>query len=360
MSGRAGKVRKKRVSRSARAGVVFPVSRIYRYLKVLLLKKRIAIGAPVYLSAVLEYLCAEVLELAGNAARDNKRRTITPRHVLLAIANDDELHKLLKGVTISQGGVLPHIKEELLYTKNKLKVISKAMSTPSAKQADKAESPPTSSKKATKPSKAPAPQKQQRSSKAVSTTVASGITVLSEKTLVQGQKLTVIQGNIAEMTVDAVVHPTNSSFSLSGQCGTALQAAGGASFEQEVSDLAKKSSIPVAEAAISGAGDQLPCRHVIHVHSPSWTATDGVANLEKAVKSCLTLAENTGLKTVAFPSIASGQNNFPKQTAAQTILQSIRDYFASTPTSQLTQIYFNLYDTESVNIYTSELGKLQD
>lgn len=359
MSGRAGKVRKKRVSRSARAGVVFPVSRIYRYLKVLLLKKRIAIGAPVYLSAVLEYLCAEVLELAGNAARDNKRRTITPRHVLLAIANDDELHKLLKGVTISQGGVLPHIKEELLYTKNKLKVITRAMAaTPAAKQADKADSPPTSSKKsANKVSKASAPQKQR---KAATATVASGITVLSEKTLAQGQKLTVLQGNIAEMTVDAVVHPTNSNFSLSGQCGTALQASGGASFEQEVSNLAKKGSIGVAEAAISGAGDQLPCRHIIHVHSPSWTAADGVANLEKAVRSCLTLAESTGLKTVSFPSIASGQNNFPKQTAAQTILQSIRDYFASTATSQLTQIYFNLYDVESVNIYTSELGKLQD
>ena len=68
--------------------------RVYRYLKVAILKRRVAVGAPIYLSAVLEYLCAEVLELAGNAARDNKKKIITPRHILLAVANDDELHRV--------------------------------------------------------------------------------------------------------------------------------------------------------------------------------------------------------------------------------------------------------------------------
>ena len=68
--------------------------RVYRYLKMAILKRRVAVGAPIYLSAVLEYLCAEVLELAGNAARDNKRKIITPRHILLAVANDDELHRV--------------------------------------------------------------------------------------------------------------------------------------------------------------------------------------------------------------------------------------------------------------------------
>jgi histone H2A len=72
-------------------------------------------GAPVYLAAVLEYLAAEILELAGNAARDNKKTRIIPRHLQLAIRNDEELNKLLGHVTIAQGGVLPNIHQSKLF-----------------------------------------------------------------------------------------------------------------------------------------------------------------------------------------------------------------------------------------------------
>lgn len=77
-----------------------PHPRVYRYLKQSILKRRVAVGAPIYLSAVLEYLCAEVLELAGNAARDNKKKLITPRHILLAVGNDDELHRVSLSVCV--------------------------------------------------------------------------------------------------------------------------------------------------------------------------------------------------------------------------------------------------------------------
>ena len=77
----------------------------------------IRVGAPIYLTAVLEYLTAEILELAGNAARDNKKKRIIPRHIQLAIRNDEELNKLLGDVIIAEGGVLPNIHAVLLKKK---------------------------------------------------------------------------------------------------------------------------------------------------------------------------------------------------------------------------------------------------
>ena len=102
------------VSRSARAGLQFPVGRIARQLRQGRHASRIGAGAPVYLAAVLEYLAAEVLELAGNAARDNKRSRIVPRHINLAVRNDDELARLMRSTTIAAGGVLPNIHQELI------------------------------------------------------------------------------------------------------------------------------------------------------------------------------------------------------------------------------------------------------
>ncbi|KAI8339666.1 histone H2A [Chlamydoabsidia padenii] len=106
-------------TRSSKAGLQFPVGRIHRHLRKGNFAGRIGGGAPVYLAAVLEYLTAEILELAGNAARDNKKSRIIPRHLQLAIRNDEELNKLLGHVTIAQGGVLPNIHANLLPTKSK-------------------------------------------------------------------------------------------------------------------------------------------------------------------------------------------------------------------------------------------------
>lgn len=117
--GRAKKAHGKSVSRSAKAGLQFPVGRIARYLKKGRYAKRYGAGAPVYVAAVVEYLCAEILELAGNAARDHKKSRIIPRHIQLAVRNDEELSKLLGNVTIASGGVMPGVHAVLLSKKGK-------------------------------------------------------------------------------------------------------------------------------------------------------------------------------------------------------------------------------------------------
>lgn len=144
-------IRKVSKTRSGRAGLQFPVGRVHRLLRKGNYCERIGAGAPVYLAAILEYLSAEIMELAGNAAKDNKKSRylydglqiekkyvwkesaklfwiiillycyrVTPRHVMLAVKNDDELKNLLKGVIISQGGVMPNIPVQLLPRKSKI------------------------------------------------------------------------------------------------------------------------------------------------------------------------------------------------------------------------------------------------
>ena len=116
--GKGGKSKTKPTSQSNRAGLQLPVGRIHRLMRKGNYAQRVGAGAPVYMATVMEYLAAEILELAGNAARDNKKSRIIPRHLQLAIRNDEELNKLLAGVTIAQGGVLPKIQAVLLPKKS--------------------------------------------------------------------------------------------------------------------------------------------------------------------------------------------------------------------------------------------------
>ena len=106
----SGKTKKRPLSRSFRSGLHFPVGRIHRYLKQnVSMKNRVGGSAAVYTAAILEYITAEVLELAGLISSKQKYKRITPRHLCLAIRGDEELDSLTKA-TIAGGGVSPDTK----------------------------------------------------------------------------------------------------------------------------------------------------------------------------------------------------------------------------------------------------------
>ncbi|KAH0624617.1 hypothetical protein JD844_032271 [Phrynosoma platyrhinos] len=135
MSGRGKKPKPSaalRKTKSTIAGLQFPISRIARYLKQGHYAERIGAGAAVYLAAVLEYLTAEILELAGNAAHDNKKQRIGPRHIQMGVRNDEELNKLFANVTIAEGGVMPNIEAQLLPKKTAYLAVPKEYQANSA------------------------------------------------------------------------------------------------------------------------------------------------------------------------------------------------------------------------------------
>uniref|UniRef100_A0A1I8ETY9 Histone H2A n=3 Tax=Wuchereria bancrofti TaxID=6293 RepID=A0A1I8ETY9_WUCBA len=108
-TGKRGSGKAKKISKSARAGLLFPVTKFHRLLRKGRYARRISQSAAVYLSAVIEYLSAEMLELSGNACRDNKRQRLIPRHIVLAMKNDEELNQFCARVTCPGGGVLPFV-----------------------------------------------------------------------------------------------------------------------------------------------------------------------------------------------------------------------------------------------------------
>ncbi|KAK2160739.1 hypothetical protein LSH36_127g06062 [Paralvinella palmiformis] len=349
MSARGAKKRQKAMSRSAKAGVLFPVGRMHRYLRGMTHHFRISAAAPVYQAAVIEYL----------TARDNKKGRVTPRHILLAVANDEELHQLLKHVTIASGGVLPKIHPELLSRKKGGRFPNVNPPMPSALTS-------ASSSSIKKP---------KASTTAGSGTAAGGFTILSEKKLFLGQKLTVLQGDIVKVVADAIVNPTDKNFYMGGEVVAICQGQNfpakfvihvnsptwGSPNAQQQLEKAVKNVLTLADSkhfrtlAVPSISSG---KFVIHCCGPTWRSDNSTQLLEKTVQKCLTLADEKNLKSLAFPSIGSGRAGFPKQTAAQIILKAISNYFVTVMSSSLKQIYFVLYDMESIGVYTSELAKL--
>ena len=120
-SGQANKKKADPISGSERAGTLFPVGRLNRYLKQGRYSERVGASAGAFMAAVLEYITAEILELAGDLSKDANMKTIKPSHINLGIRSDEELSKMIANTVIFEGGQLMNINTELFPEKKKKK-----------------------------------------------------------------------------------------------------------------------------------------------------------------------------------------------------------------------------------------------
>ncbi len=134
--------------------------------------------------------------------------------------------------------------------------------------------------------------------------------------------LELVEGDITELEVDAIVNPANEQLQLGAGVAGAIRKKGGPSIQAECERIGRTS---VGTAVITGAGN-LTAKHVIHAVGPKMGEGDEDRKLSSAVRSSLALADRHGLRSVALPAISTGVFGFPMDRCARITLTEINRY----------------------------------
>ncbi len=175
--------------------------------------------------------------------------------------------------------------------------------------------------------------------------------VMRECTYPSGQRFQIVQGDITQQDVDAIVNAANAQLQHGGGVAGLIVRHGGRVIQVE-SDQWVRDYGPVshAEPAYTSGGD-LPCRYVIHAVGPVWGAGDEDAKLAAAVFGSLQRADELGLESLALPAISTGIFGFPKARAAKIIFEAVESYFEKHQSSGLSQVRLVLFDQPTLDSF---------
>jgi O-acetyl-ADP-ribose deacetylase (regulator of RNase III) len=171
--------------------------------------------------------------------------------------------------------------------------------------------------------------------------------LLAEHITPQGSRLLLIQGDITEERVDAIVNAANSHLQHGGGVAAAIARKGGPTIQQESNAIG---FVPVGEAAVTSGGN-LPCKYVIHAVGPVWGSGEEDNKLRNAVWNSLRLADERGLETISLPAISSGIFGFPKDRCADILLATAEDFLVAHPNTTLKEVRFCLFDSPTVEAF---------
>jgi len=175
--------------------------------------------------------------------------------------------------------------------------------------------------------------------------------ILRQKAFPSGAKFQIVQGDITQEAVDAIVNAANSHLQHGGGVAGVIVRQGGQVIQQE-SDIWVRTHGPVSHAApaYTSAG-RLPCKYVIHAVGPIWGEGDEDTKLGAAVHATLKLADELELESISIPAISTGIFGFPKQRAAKIIFETIDKYLSDQPRSGLMQVRLTLFDRATIDLF---------
>lgn len=175
--------------------------------------------------------------------------------------------------------------------------------------------------------------------------------VLREMEFPSGQVIKLVEGDITEEKVDAIVNAANTNLLHGGGVAGAIVRKGGHEIQDESNDWVKQHGpVSHAEPAYTGGGN-LPCCYIIHAVGPVWGEGNEDEKLASAVRGSLQLADRLNLESLAFPAISTGVFGFPGKRAAKVILSGIEDYYLKHPESSVDLVRLTLYDRNIIEAF---------
>lgn len=177
--------------------------------------------------------------------------------------------------------------------------------------------------------------------------------ILRRKSLAPDFTVHLVQGDITQEEVDAIVNAANQQLQHGGGVAAAISRAGGAQIQQESDDwIEEHGSVTHPNPAFTTAGN-LPSRYVIHAVGPRWGSGEEDRKLDDAVTGSLRLANDLDAQSLSLPALSTGIFGFPKKRAAKVILHAIASYAADHPQTGVEEVRLVLFDQPTVDAFTA-------